>query len=281
MSAEAQRAVAVAVAVARAQGLRVDEPVVLAEGYSVRVHVAPAPVVVRVPTLAAQSRPPIRPWLERELAVASWLVAAGAPVIPPADEVDPGPHEHDGAVVSLWRFVELDPMAMPSPQTFGAALGELHEVLAGYPGELPLLAGPAADIPYGLDRAEAEGLLGVADLAVARRAQERLAVALAEPSGFLRPLHGDAHTGNLLVARDGRLLWNDWEDVCCGPVEWDLASMTVGPAAVAAYPGDLDPERLAIYRDVRRLQVLAGTVGLSLDFDGRAELVADLLRALN
>jgi len=39
-----QRAVAAAVAVARAHGLRVEEPVVLADLFSVMVHLRPAPL---------------------------------------------------------------------------------------------------------------------------------------------------------------------------------------------------------------------------------------------
>jgi thiamine kinase-like enzyme len=42
----------------------------------------------------------------------------------------------------------------------------------------------------------------------------------------MQALHGDAHFGNLLVTRDG-LLWTDWEDAFLGPVEWDLASISL------------------------------------------------------
>ncbi|MGH2584336.1 MAG: aminoglycoside phosphotransferase family protein, partial [Dehalococcoidia bacterium] len=45
-----QPAVAAAVAVARAHGLPVEEPAVLADLFSVMVHLRPAPVVARVAT---------------------------------------------------------------------------------------------------------------------------------------------------------------------------------------------------------------------------------------
>jgi thiamine kinase-like enzyme len=39
-------------------------------------------------------------------------------------------------------------------------------------------------------------------------------------------MHGDASIGNLVRTHNG-LLWNDLEDVCTGPVEWDLTSLLV------------------------------------------------------
>jgi Phosphotransferase enzyme family len=36
------------------------------------------------------------------------------------------------------------------------------------------------------------------------------------------PIHGDAHLGNVFMTRDGAR-WNDLEDVCMGPHEWDIA----------------------------------------------------------
>jgi Ser/Thr protein kinase RdoA (MazF antagonist) len=40
----------------------------------------------------------------------------------------------------------------------------------------------------------------------------------------VQALHGDASLSNLLRTDRG-LLWNDLEDVCVGPVEWDLAGL--------------------------------------------------------
>ncbi len=86
-----------------------------------------------------------------------------------------------------------------------------------------------------------------------RAAAELVPLALSWPR---RPLHGDCHTGNVLLTPSGPRL-TDFEDVCAGPVEWDLASSTVTEEALAAYPGDLDRDRLEDCRDLRRLQVLA------------------------
>jgi hypothetical protein len=62
-------------------GLRVDEPRVLYDVFSVIVHLAPSPVVVRVPTvlpLSYSKSPDAQTTQQRsELAVAGWLADRG------------------------------------------------------------------------------------------------------------------------------------------------------------------------------------------------------------
>src|SRR3954452_12447688 len=43
-------------------------------------------------------------------------------------------------------------------------------------------------------------------------------------------LHGDASTSNLLRTRSG-LVWNDLEDVCTGPVAWDVCGLVTSAGA--------------------------------------------------
>jgi hypothetical protein len=236
------QAVSASVACARALGLPGDDPEVVAEGYSVRVRLRPAPVVTRVVTLGRQLRPIPAPWLEREVSVARFLAAAGVPVVPAWDE--PGPHTAEGLEVSLWRWVDHDAGEV-SAARFGAMLGVLHDALATYPDDLPPLVGPLTDISTALAVSSHPTLH--------RAASVLLPLARSWPR---RPLHGDAHTGNVLITPGGPL-WTVFEDVCAGPVEWDLSSMTLTDDALAAYPGPIDRARLADCRDLRRLQVLA------------------------
>jgi hypothetical protein len=82
------------------------------------------------------------------------------------------------------------------------------------------------------------------DLAALREAYATLSTETV-PGG--RPLHGDAHFRNILWSRDGPL-WSDLENVCAGPVEYDLAALhwrgLEGTGdALAAY-GEHDPELL-------------------------------------
>lgn len=277
------RAVSAATAIATAHGVRVDDPEVLAQGYAVRVHLRPAPVVARVSTITAVLRAPIEPWLARELDVAAFLAARGAPVVPPSDVLPPGPHHHDGLCVSFWRYVQPASDAVPDAPVAGRMLAELHAALRDYPGEMPVLAPPLNDIPRGLDRLERAGdILPAEDVALLRATCEPLLAQL-DPRAFgpLQPIHGDAHVYNLIPVADG-WLWNDLEDTCLGPVAWDLASLDGDGdgAALAAYPGAPAPESLDLLRQVRKLHGLVWVYALLPEFPDWAEQIAPLLDEL-
>lgn len=98
-----RRAVEAVVAHARENGLRVEEPTVLNDLFSLMVHLKPAPVVA---TCMPKLRTPIEGWLEREIAVTTYLAEQGAPVVVPSRELPPGPHERDGFPISFWTYVE-------------------------------------------------------------------------------------------------------------------------------------------------------------------------------
>jgi hypothetical protein len=125
-----------AVAVARAHGLRVEEPVVIRDRLNMLVHLRPTPVVARVAGSIAAVRQGDE-WLQRELAVAASLAAAGAPVVAPSPELPPGPHHHDGRILSFWTYVPESGAA--SPRAAGEALRDVHEALKDFHGALPVL----------------------------------------------------------------------------------------------------------------------------------------------
>ncbi|SFP87431.1 Phosphotransferase enzyme family protein [Amycolatopsis arida] len=143
-------------------------------------------------------------------------------------------------------------------------LPDLHAALRTYPGELPLVAGH--DIRRGMELLAASGereFLSAAEVDLLHASAERLAPFLAAPGGDVRPLHGDAHPGNLVATRAG-LVWIDFEDVCRGPMEWDLASMMDAGAEVRHL--DPDPELLARCRQLRALQVALALTTFYDDF---------------
>jgi Ser/Thr protein kinase RdoA (MazF antagonist) len=108
------------------------------------------------------------------------------------------------------------------------------------------------------------GELDAEDLRLCRDTAHRPAPFLDDP-GEAQPLHGDAHPGNLPASRDG-LPWIDFEDVCRGPVEWDLA--TVMDVAAVGRLHRPDHERLARCTE-RALQVALALAVFSDEFGDR------------
>lgn len=156
-------------------------------------------------------------WFARENAVAQHLTQLDAPVIPLHPDLPPGPHEHLGYPMNFWVFVTRAE-GSPEPAQMGETLRHCHEALRTFQGELPVL-GILTETVAILERrqvfpAETQDML-----------YKRLTTSL-EGMAHLpaQPLHGDAHMGNLMNTTRG-LLWTDWEDAFCGPVEWDLASL--------------------------------------------------------
>lgn len=274
-----RRAVAAAVAVARRHGLDVREPVVLADLFSLMVHLRPAPVVARVATCMPKLRSPIDDWLRLELEVTSFLSAEGAPVVAPSPELPAGPHSADGFAMSFWTHLEPDPDRTPSTADCAAMLVDLHGVLRTYPGRLPPFC--ASDIDRGLDLlGQAGDVLSGPEVELLRASAERLTPFLAASNDESQPLHGDAHPGNLIATKNG-LVWIDFEDVCRGPVEWDLASMM--DAEVVAEHHRPDPEILARCTQLRALQVALALTAFYDDFgdqDGWDQGLRQLLGTL-
>jgi Ser/Thr protein kinase RdoA (MazF antagonist) len=249
-------AVRAAVRVAARFGVAGAEPVILADGANVIVHLRPSPVVAKV----AASTPAVRAddsvWLRRELDLAVFLDRAGIPVMTPSGEVPATVHHDDGHVMSFWTYLEPSGTGVASEAVIGSMLADLHAALRSYPGPLPVLA-PLGDIPAFLDRPRTQ--LGASDRAVLADAFTRLTAELAADSCERQALHGDAGVMNLM-ATGGRWVWHDFEDTCSGPVAWDLAATTASPRLdgsriLAAYGDPVDPARLRACEQLRRLHL--------------------------
>src|SRR5919108_6622575 len=100
LRARKERAAAAATGAGRELGLDVTEPHVLYDAFSVVVHLRPAPVVVRVPTVLPRTvaADPTTQLAQqrRELDVAAWLAEHGHPVVPPSPLVPREPVRRDG-----------------------------------------------------------------------------------------------------------------------------------------------------------------------------------------
>lgn len=248
-----QRRAAAAVKVAAGLGVHCDDPVVLADGANVVVHLSPAPVVAKVAASTTEVRPAAG-WLQRELDVAGYLAGRGAPVMTPSPEVPAVVHHGDGQVMSFWRYLPPSGRGPAGEDVIGPMLRDLHAELAGYPGQLPVLT-PLQDIPSYLARPQTA--VTPAESAALTAAHARL---MAELGSFpARPLHGDAGAGNLMATGSG-WVWHDFEDTCSGPLAWDVAASTASQRldarrVLAAYGEPVDPATLAACEQLRRLHL--------------------------
>jgi hypothetical protein len=247
---------------------------VLYDVFSVVVHLAPAPVVARVPTVlprlvAADPHAQVEQQ-RRELAVAAWLAGEGHPVVAPSPLVPPEPVRRDGFWLTFWRYVQQVPDAAPDGARAAALTAGLHGRLRGYSAELGFLEPLGRFVPDGLDQlADRSGLLDSAGIERARREWALLeplvsrdGFAAAFPAASVQVVHGDAPGYNLIATPDG-VLCSDFEHITTGPVEWDLAF--TGPEACAAYDDaasrlgmrPLDPALLRVMEALRMLEIVA------------------------
>ena len=208
-----------------------DEAVRLAAGSNVLVHLKPAPIVARVMTATAALHDDVERWLVRELAVAAFVAERSDLVVAPTDILPPGPHLQDGLWMTLWKFVPHDAQAEPpEPRQLGRSLRRLHAVLADFPGDLARLS----ETRDWLDRLLVELRPSLAltrhDIDSLRFKLDALTPAVFESSLPAQALHGDASLSNVLRTESG-LVWNDLEDVCAGPVAWDVCGLVTSARA--------------------------------------------------
>jgi hypothetical protein len=237
-------AVDAAVGAGRDLGLTVTDAKVLHELFSVVVHLAPSPVVARIPTvlpryasLDSQARRQ-----QAELDVTRWLADQGTPVIPPSPLVPLEPVQRDGLSMTFWQFVEEDRDKEPDYVANSSITADLHAAMRAYPGRLSFLSAAEPQfIAESLALLEKRpDLIGPADLDRARREWQVLEPLVRSRTAFeetfpgidLQPIHGDSPPANIFSGVDGDL-YADFELVTLGPVEWDLAAL--GPSLESAY----------------------------------------------
>lgn len=212
---------AAAEALAAELGIRADDAVVVRDLTNVLVHLRPSPVVARVTrTLVGRGLE----GLAAELAFADAAARAGAPIVPPADGVEPVPYERDGHLITFWRYVEHRRPEQSDLSAVGTSLRQLHRAVRDLDLNLPRFD-RLDEVEAELLRLEPDGAAATADdLAAIGAAIESCRARLDSLELAEQPLHGDVHLGNVLITPDGPL-WADLENVCRGPVEYDLACL--------------------------------------------------------
>jgi hypothetical protein len=258
-----QAAVLTVYEVAQQQTIKFDAAIVLADHSNLLVHLRPTSVVARVATMTGTVRKGDT-WLKREIAIASHLTAAGAPVIPPSRVVSPGPYHHNGLVLSFWEFVqELDEPV--DTTTAGKALRECHEAVVDFDGELPVLDA-LSESEQIFSQLCSEGVFSLADAEMLQKVNERLKTQFLQLELPMQPVHGDSNPSNVLNTTRG-VLWADWEDTFIAPIVWDIACFVASSrvfgkdveqanAALNGYGIKIDDEVLDLYIEARTFQTL-------------------------
>lgn len=230
---EARRATAAARLVASAQGLSVDDVVVLHNSNKIAARLLPCDVLARVAPSAQQVA-------AFEVELAQQLADAESPVAALEPRVEPRVYERDGFAITLWTYYDSLPDREVSPADYADALRRLHADMRS----LKLAT------PHFTDRvAEAEELVASRDRTPALADTDREVLTntlrsrlrgITERGAAEQVLHGEPHPGNLLNAKTG-LRFIDLETCCRGPVEFDLAHV---PENAVEYYAGVDHELL-------------------------------------
>ena len=195
----------------------VEEPVVLRDLTNVLVHLAPSPVVARVPMTFTRTRG--REWVEKELELAALLARCGRFRSPPRRRVPPGPHERDGFLVTLWEYVEHDRerAARRRPPPARRSAGSTTRSRMSSPRGSSTSPGStrSSASPRRCRSAAASSRRFRRGLGAARKVVDGLDVAAAADPRRRAPRQRPAHAAGPL--------WGDFENVCLGPRELDLA----------------------------------------------------------
>lgn len=254
-------------AVGAAAGWESSDPAVLQMTNNVIVWLKPHPVVAKVGTWLHSAAN-----LGREALVCTSLDARIARPLSPEVRT----HEPTGFAVTLWEHLDALPFETPNPGQLAVLIGTVHGALRHLEIELPPLSYSLELTRTTLFDDDAMQLLPVEDRAFVRAQFDTLVGQLDDFDSPERPLHGEPHLGNVIVTPTGPHLV-DFESVCTGPLEWDLASV---PPAVAACFANVDHDLLALTRLINRARVVTWCWNLAdfPDMRDHGELHLRLLR---
>lgn len=201
----------------RRVGLEPIEPELIKLAKHTTVRLDPLPIVARI-----QSQGPVElshVSASRELKVASHLATRDAPIVRPTSLVDPGPYVEGDCTITLWEFAEgrtaeSDADALMAASALTAVHVALEDVAAGLPS-FTLAVDSCANI---LSAPAELSFVPSSDRLFLERLYANLREELDRRELALRPLHGDAHLGNVLM-NGAAARWVDLKAACTGPLE--------------------------------------------------------------
>jgi hypothetical protein len=232
-------AVEAAVRVATFHGIGTATPSVIQETNNVVIRLAPHDVIAKVGRW-----PHSVGALRREHAAATHLASVDAPIAPPLPDVGPIVDDETGFVVTFWRAVDVQPDLVVRADDAARALQVVHSALAGYEAHVPDVREHIWLARAALNDDGAMRALPESDRELLGRAIDALTDRIAAFGAATQVLHGEPHLGNVLATPDGAR-WIDLEDVCVGPLEWDVAFLPEGTESL--FDG-VDPSLMALVR---------------------------------
>jgi Phosphotransferase enzyme family len=216
-SSRVARAVEAAGSIASAQGVRVDDAVIVHNSDRIAVRLVPADVLARVGPSAHQAG------FQFEAEVARRLADTDSPVGELDPRAEPRVYMRDDFAITLWTYYQ--PVASPeiTATDYAHTLIRLHAGFRQIDLEAPHLSDRIASARSEIGDRQQSPELPDANRDLLSTTLKRLSAAFSR-SGAVRQqlLHGEPHPGNLLSTRKGPL-FIDLGGCCRGPVEFDLA----------------------------------------------------------
>lgn len=187
-------------------------------GSNALYRLSSAPVTVRI----GRSHPAAR----KEVRVAQWLASHDFPAVRLVDDLIQ-PFSLGDIAVTFWEFVEASPDPVTTHE-LAWTLRELHHLPTPTDFHLPIFE-PMSKIKRRLD-ALPVNIVSSGDIEYLNKRRQQLAAEF-ETLEFVLPfgpVHGDAHTGNLIRSiDDAEVKLLDFEDFSWGPREWDVSVLAI------------------------------------------------------
>lgn len=215
-ASDVPRAVAAAVSMATALGLRVDDAVVLHASNRIAVRLVPCDVLARVAHVAHQAG------AEFEVEIAARLAETDSPVAELESRVERRVYLCDGFAVTLWRYYEPVSSHDLAPAEYARALGRLHAGMRQIDVPTPHFTDRVAQAQRLVDTPARTPELDETGRGLLSDTLTRLSRAISDRGTDEQLLHGEPHPGNVLSTTNGPL-FIDLETCCRGPVEFDIA----------------------------------------------------------
>jgi hypothetical protein len=262
------RAIRAAISVASSLDLPADDAIVLHSSNKLALRLTPCDVLARVSHVGQ-----VVAQLELERALR--LAEAGCPVGALEPHVDPIVYARDGFAVTLWIYYEPAPTHV-SPVDYAGALDRLHAGMREVDMASPRFTERIADAEQVAADPDLSPELADGDRVLLGSTLRSLRQRLDDYGVVEQLLHGEPHPGNLLGTKNGPL-FIDFETVCSGPVEFDLAHV---PEAVCEHYPNVNRELLDDCRQLVLAMVAAWRWRLGDEFPNRRRWGQEFLRSL-